>query len=241
MQSRKRGFTLLEVMVAIAILGLSLTMILAAQAGALSNAAQARNISQAAGLLRCKMSELEEQIKIARGFPALDEADSGPCCEGDESRMRCTWKIEKPEFPDPKYGDLDLDSDLGSSGLSSLGPLAQGMTGGSNPLGQNASVGDVAQQLGGADGAAGALSGMLGTVMQMVYPDIKMIFEASTRRLTVKVTWMEGIREREIEIAQWYTIPQRGTAIDLGNMLGGAAGAGNPTSPSTGSGAGTGR
>ncbi|EYF02919.1 type IV pilus modification PilV family protein [Chondromyces apiculatus] len=236
MRSEKRGFTLLEVMVAIAILGLALTTILAAQAGALSNASQARNISQATGLLRCKMSELEERLMREGVFPEMDEADSGACCEGDESSMRCSWKIEKPEFPDPNYGDLDLNADLDSSGLEKLGPLAQGTQSG-NPFGENASVTDIAQQLagGGTEGAAGAMSGMLGTVMQMVYPDLKMIFEASTRRLTVKITWREGSKEREIEIGQWFTIPQRGMPpLDMGGMLGGGTGTGTSLGGSQG-------
>lgn len=233
MRASRRGFTLLEVMVAVAILGLSLTAILAAQAGALSNAAHARNISVATGLVRCKMTEIEERLAREAVFPELDEADSGACCEGDESAYQCSWKIEKPEFPEPKYGDLDLDTSLDSSGSGS-NPLAA-LAGGAdakNPFEAGASPGDIAQSLAGPDGAAGALSGMLGTVLGMVYPDLKGIFEASTRRITVKITWMEGSRENNIEIGQWYTIPQRGAPVDLDALMGGAAPSSTSTSPS---------
>src|SRR5215212_9362312 len=106
----KAGFSLLEVMVAVAILGLGLTAILSAQAGAFSSATHARNVSIAAGLVRCKMTELEERLSVPGGFPELDESDSGPCCGDEESPMHCSWKIEKPEMPEPKYGDLNLDS-----------------------------------------------------------------------------------------------------------------------------------
>ena len=57
-----RGFTLLEVMVATAILGLGLTAILSAQAGAFATAAHARNLSVATTLARCKMGEIEEHL-----------------------------------------------------------------------------------------------------------------------------------------------------------------------------------
>src|SRR5262245_10997142 len=107
---RPSGFTLVEVMVSVAVLGLGLTAILSAQAGAFANSAHARNISVATGLLRCKMTELEEHL-LHDGFSELDEVDSGPCCdEQDTPNMQCSWKIEKPQFPEPKYGDLDLGS-----------------------------------------------------------------------------------------------------------------------------------
>jgi general secretion pathway protein I len=212
----------MEVMVAVAILGLSLTAILAAQAGALSSAAHARNLSVATGLVRCKMTEVEERL-AREGFQELDEADTGVCCEGDETpNMRCSWRIEKPEFPAPRYGELNLDTDINpggsAGGLGPLGALA-GAGEGANPFGQEASVGDVAQTLGGltggdgAAGAAGALDGVIGTLMQTIYPDVKAIFEASTRRIVVKVIWTEGVREHDLEISQWFTIPQKGVVV----------------------------
>src|SRR5689334_17693881 len=124
-RSLSRGFTLLEVMVAVAILGLGLTAILSAQAGAFATSKHARSISVATGLARCKMSEIEEHLQ-RDGFQELDESDSGPCCEGDESPdVRCSWKIEKPEFPPPKFGELNLDTDVGSGQLGALGQLSQ--------------------------------------------------------------------------------------------------------------------
>src|SRR5262249_13241426 len=71
-ERRARGFTLLEVMVAVAILGLGLTAILSAQAGAFASAAHARHVSVATGLARCKMSEVEEHLAGPEGYPELD-------------------------------------------------------------------------------------------------------------------------------------------------------------------------
>ena len=61
-----RGFTLLEVMVAVAILGLSLTVILSAQAGLYSGGTYGQHTSIAIGLARCRMTELEERARQAR-------------------------------------------------------------------------------------------------------------------------------------------------------------------------------
>lgn len=77
------GFSLLEVMVSIAILGLGLAAILSAQAGSFAAATQARSLSVATGLARCKMLELEQKL-IKDGFPDIDQDDSGPCCDGDD-------------------------------------------------------------------------------------------------------------------------------------------------------------
>ena len=76
--ARDRGFTLLEVLVAGAILGLGLTAILSAQAGSFNASRHARNISVATGLARCKMNEVEEQL-AKLGYQDLDVVDSGPC------------------------------------------------------------------------------------------------------------------------------------------------------------------
>lgn len=207
-----RGFTLLEVMVAVAILGLGLTAILSAQAGAVSGATHARHMSVATGLARCKMTEIEEQL-YRDGFQELDQAESGPCCEGDETpNVSCSWSIEKPEMPEPEYGDLDLDTDLGSGNLGALSLLdRQGQ--GEQVFDSDATVHDVAQTLAGendmASMAAEGMGGIAAMVMSMVYPDLQALFEASTRRVTVVLTWTEGDREYDIELVQWIADPRQ--------------------------------
>ena len=110
------GFTLLEVMVAVAILGLSLTVILSAQVGLFSSGSYGQHIGLATGLARCRMAEVEEQM-LKLGYPETDSNDEGPCCAGDlRLDMRCKWKIERVELPQP----LGLDA-LGSSSASPTG------------------------------------------------------------------------------------------------------------------------
>lgn len=207
----EQGFTLLEVMVAIAILGLGLTAILSAQAGAFASTSQARSISIGAGLLRCKMTELEQHL-FEDGFQEGDENDNGPCCnDEDVPGFRCSWRIEKPELPEPKYGQLDLNADLnlaspsGSGspgGLDLLSQLSQGKGG----LPDNARPGDIAEKLGGgAESGLPDTSAIAGMAMEMVYPQLKTIFDMSCRRITVSVNWNEGDRPQSIEIAQWVT------------------------------------
>lgn len=104
----RRGFTLLEVMVAITILGLGLTMILSAQTGLFASARRVQTDTVVSNLMRCKMSEIELELEV-RGFSLLDEFDTGDCCEDtEEPGYVCEWKIETVELPSP---DALLDAD----------------------------------------------------------------------------------------------------------------------------------
>ncbi len=210
---------------AVAILGLGLTAILSAQAGAFASANHGRNISLSVGLLRCKMTELEEHL-MRNGFQELDETDSGICCEGDETpNMKCSWKIEKPQLPDAKLGDLNLDSMLGSSGTSggpglggAIGLLTGSSPGSAPPIDPGSGVGDISKTLAAANAgdpsalagaAAGGVGGIASMVMGLVYPSLKLIFEASTRRITVTLTWREGPKSFTTNLVQWMASPQR--------------------------------
>src|SRR3954454_17686590 len=79
----RSGFTLLEVLVAVAILGLGLTVILSSQAGLFSSATRGEHLTVAGNLLRCKMSEIELDLD-QKGFNLTDENDEGDCCDEDE-------------------------------------------------------------------------------------------------------------------------------------------------------------
>jgi general secretion pathway protein I len=212
MAGKQAGFTLLEVLIAIAILGLSLTAILSAQGGAVRAVARARHIDVAVGLLRCKMSEIEEQLRV-EGFPELDQEDNGPCCEGDEDGfMTCAWRIERSTFPDPELGKLDLDTTLNPGNIDNFkDPFAgRGEDGTASDLGTLASnlTGDAE------GGGIGGVGGIASMIMGLVYPDLKVMLEASTRRVTVEISWPEGKREQSIEIAQWLSKPQPGALAD---------------------------
>lgn len=209
-----RGFSLLEIMVAVAILGLALTVILSAQAGLYSSGNYARNVSQATGLARCKMTELEERL-LKLGYPLVSESDEGACCDdgAQPTSMRCSWKVETVTLPEP----TSIDTLFGEGRLdSSMGPLGALAAIGQNPS-MVAEAGDA-----GLSQLAGALSGASGgspsmgaaalapLVMGMVYPQLKPMLEASIRKVTVKVSWKEGKLTRDFEIVQYVTNPMQG-------------------------------
>jgi general secretion pathway protein I len=228
------GFTLLEVMVAVAILGLTLTVILSAQGGLAASNKIANNMGQATGLGRCKMTELEEKL-LKMGYPEVDDlqTDISCCDDKDNGRFTCDTRVEKvllPNPPDNTLGDggsmLALSgpaSSASAGGAGALGNLpgpigsiaaqAMGPAGGASLnfdgglAGMGAALGD---QLGGAGAGGAGAAGMLQMVMGMVYPSLKPMMEASIRRLTVKVKWKEGPNEKELSLVQYVTSPQRG-------------------------------
>lgn len=240
----ERGFTLLEVLVAVAILGLGLTVILSSQAGLFSSASRGEHLTVATSMLRCKMSEIELTL-AQKGFSLTDENNEGDCCDDEGDGFTCAWKIERVELPPLPQSTMGTGGSspgpAGSAGLAGPGGLSlttpppggtttppgaapgapgplgalmniQASSGAS--LGGQATPGSVMQQL----GSTGS-TGMEGMVMGFVYPSLKPMLEASIRRVTVKVSWKEGNRPRELEVTQFLTRPQEGQ-LGTADMLG---------------------
>jgi general secretion pathway protein I len=218
------AFSLLEVMVAVAILGLGLTVVLTAQTGLFSSTKRAGQLSQAVGLARCKMSEIEVQL-LKEGYSITAENEEGPCCEDEESKeLRCRWTIAPIMLPE-----------LGNFGGADAGAGAGESSEGSNPDAIDQAVekaedvtkdpsGNPMDALMGADGASmtGAVASM---AMSMVYPQLKGMLEASIRKVTVQVFWKDGPTERDLTVTQYLTNPQQGGLLAVDENAAGAGGA----------------
>jgi general secretion pathway protein I len=221
-----RAFTLLEVMVAVAILGLALTVILSAQTGLYTGSAYAQHVSVATGLARCKMTEVEKKL-LELGYPELDEMDEGACCDdGDRRDFTCKWKTERVELP-----EIDTAAQLGSAtGDAGAGPLSTIAQLAMNPasFAGDAGLSSIASQL---QEGTGGTAGLAQLAMSLVYPTLKPLLEASIRKVTVGVLWKEGTQARDLTIVQYVTYPQRG---GFGLATPGAADAGAaPAGPVT--------
>jgi general secretion pathway protein I len=247
------GFSLLEVMVAVAILGLTLTVILSAQGGLAASNKMAANMGLATTVGRCKMTEMEEKL-LKLGYPAVEDLQSGvSCCnDRDDSIFTCDTRVEKvtlPNPPDNSLGDggstLSLSSLASaaapgaSGGAPSLGAISSGLGGGGLDFdgGLQGLGAGVMQQMGmGGGGTAQGVQGLLQMVMGMVYPSLKLMFEASIRRLTVTVKWNEGPNPKELTFVQYVTNPQQ-AGFTAGMVP--SAGASSQLGPPTGPGGGT--
>lgn len=217
----RRGFSLLEVMVAIAILGLTLTVILSAQGGLAASNRSAANMGTAVSLGRCKMTELEEKL-LKLGFQETDQIETAVACCDDvvDDVFKCDYKVEKIELPNMNQGNAlgDGGALIGAPALSGLvNPAGSAGLDLSGDGGLQALGGQLAGQFGvGMPGAPGSgtgapgAEGLLGMVMGFIYPSIKPMYEQSIRRVTVTVKWKEGPNERELPLTQFVTNPQRG-------------------------------
>ncbi|MFL5457673.1 MAG: prepilin-type N-terminal cleavage/methylation domain-containing protein, partial [Myxococcales bacterium] len=93
----KRGFTLLEVMISLAILAVALVALSDLNGGAVQMQAYARRATQATLLLRGKMSDIEEQLQ-KEGFSDFSDDKHGTF-DDDEGAQGYEWRAEilKPD------------------------------------------------------------------------------------------------------------------------------------------------
>jgi len=210
--------------VALAIFGLMISGILAAQGGLAASNRKAAHMGEATTLARCKMTELEEKL-LKFGYSQMDDVDMDAlCCEdGDTSTFTCDTKVEKVLMPDPPSSTgLDMDGGAAAQlmGMSADGGGAAGgatldLDGGLSSLGA----------LGAQTGTSGA-AGLLNMAMGIVYPMMKPMMEASIRKITVTVKWKEGPNPATFVLTQYVTNPQQGGFMAGMPGMGGDGGAG---------------
>ena len=177
-----RGFTLIEVMVSLAILALALTVLGEAQQAAMGQVMRAKMMTVATLLAREKMVDLEDDL-FKDGFSDFEEEETGDFDDEKFPRYSWTLKIEKVEMPqsiDGKaLGDAEADGTGGGGGMGEKGPASTGM---------------------------GMLGGqMLGKQFEM----FRNVIEAAIRRVSLKVAWKEGRRERAITVVGYFTDPRK--------------------------------
>lgn len=190
-----RGFTLLEVMIAVAILGLSLTAIFSSEVGAANVAARARRQNVAATLARCKMGEIEEIVGI-EGLPLLEKKDTDNCCEhAPIEGFECDWIIERVVLP-----EIGLDEDAEGEDEDYQDQSRRRLTETYDEI--NAQGGTPTEVISGEAGNLAMLA------LQLGYPILKPFFEEQVRRATVTVRWKEGPSERGFDVVQYLVSEQ---------------------------------
>jgi general secretion pathway protein I len=182
----RRGFTLLEVMVALALLAAAMMAVSDLAGAALRNHEQARDLNAAVLLARAELAHLEEKYQD-QGFKDFDEEESGDFAE--EGRPDLRWKAELLR-PSP---DLDAQRILSMMGLSGdekddPGALASRLLGSQAPRG-------------GPTSAAGAPAAA--TVAQLLQTQLTAFGETlkrSLRELRLTVTWPAGKRTQSFTV-----------------------------------------
>jgi general secretion pathway protein I len=196
----RQGFTLLEVMVAVAILAVALTAILSSEVGALRIGNRARRTNIATLLARCKMAEVEEQV-ANEGLPAIDDGGEDECCEDAEVEgYSCEWALDRIVLPE-MGGTGGLPGQEGANG-DLAGDEAAAADAPTDPLSQAQSM-----------MSGGGMDGITQMAMQIAYPTLKPALEESVRRATVTVRWKEGKRDMSFDVVQ-YLVGDQGASQD---------------------------
>ena len=203
---RRAGFTLLEVMISLAILAIGLVAISDLNGGAVAMHAYARRATEGTLLLKGKMLDLEEELH-KDGFHDFDDEKHGSF--DDEGSPDFSWKAEiiKPDIqldPSQLLGMLGVGgSGSGSGGSKSSGTagIAGAATALASQLQGGLGAGGIASALQGG-GAAAMMSGPLAGILQGQAKTFIETLKKSVREVRLTVSWKDGKQSRSISASQ---------------------------------------
>ena len=241
-RANTRGFTLLEVMVGLALLGLGLVVLMKSAAGSIFNAEEAHMIGISTDLARAKMYDIEE-ILLKDGFTDTSQSQESEECFKDEGwpNVCYSYKVEEPKLP--SYDELtqmaqgkaksDAAQALGSAGSAGSALLSQL---GSGDLG-SAAGGFENSMLGGMLGMFGASSGIDAaagaSMIQSQYAMFQEVLKVSVRKVTLSMTWTVIGSKRDMKVVAFFTDPTAMKKTMLGQASGALEASGTPTTPTT--------
>ncbi|MCE9666694.1 prepilin-type N-terminal cleavage/methylation domain-containing protein [Myxococcus stipitatus] len=192
---RNGGFTLLEVVVALAILGLALMAIFDLNAGAVNNHVYTKRLTVASLLARSKMTDVEQKL-FDDGFNADDDEESGDF--SDEGWPNFKWKAR---IIAPKLDGVTPDQLIGAIFNLPMGGDS------SDPMSGIASLFGGGGDSGGKDGASGgptpAGGGLGGAAMGMAQPMFAQMVQQLTqtvREVHLTVYWQEGAVVESVDL-----------------------------------------
>lgn len=206
--SRRRGFTLLEVLVSLAILGLALGTIAGINATSFESSNYARGVTVATLLARSKMLDVEEELR-KDGFGDTEKEFSGDFSE--EGYPSVEWAaVCRPV-------ELDVGQLVGGLFGGDISPEAlpdkvqgflQGMGGGGGAdLGK---IGELAGAAGQSGAKPGDLASMLGgDGMEGVFKQIGETLGKSIREITLEIKWGKKNEQESITFVQYVTTTGR--------------------------------
>lgn len=194
---RQRGFTLLEVMVALAILSGALVVLIRIVTGNIANTNKAKMMTVATFLARAKIVEIEDRVLI-EGFIDFDDERKGDFSAEGYPEILWDSNIERVRLP------IDMAQQAQQASSTAMQPPANGSS--QNPL----------------QFMAGFMGGFMSTLMD----PIRIGLEESVRRVTVNVYWKEfGKNTQTFEVVTFLTDPARlDRALGGGGALPGANG-----------------
>jgi prepilin-type N-terminal cleavage/methylation domain-containing protein len=197
------GFTLIEVIIALAILSISIGWILRDQTEAVKKSVRSRLLSQAIYLVKAKMDNTEMLMR-KEGFGSFEDEYCGEFADDgyeEVDRFEYCVLIEKIIIPDinmlqekllggqnsGEEGNIDPETgEVVSSPISNL--INQFMPG----MGGDSELGD-------------SISSMAGRFLAPALSSIQNVIEEAVRKVTVTVKWKAAGKMRQMELVAYFT------------------------------------
>ena len=224
--ARQRGFTLIEVFIATAILGITLIYMFDALTHSPDRSNRAKLETVATMLARTKMIDLEADL-LKDGWEDFDDEDCGDFTDDEYGALeRFKWcaQTEKIELPDTVNVESAVGKMLGV-GDDPDNPGGGGAMGGANNL-----LGAWMGGAGGLPGAGGSASGGgptqenpamsgLASILSSFLAPFRNVVEQAVRRITLRVFWKYRGREHEVKLIYYVTRPDLVEQAIIGGFL----------------------
>jgi general secretion pathway protein I len=234
------GFTLLEVMVALALLGLGLTVLIKSAAGSIFNSQQAHMMGVATDLARAKMYDIEEKL-LKDGFSDTEQHEDDLTFDAEGwPLIKYSYKIEVVELPSfdtlqamasgsgarPGSGSAGSGADASGFGDSMLGGM----------LSQFGGLGGMGGMGGGSGKGGGDINASIGSAfVQSQYSMFQQILKDTIRKVTLTVNWQVMGSDRDMKVVAFFT-----DAASMDKVLNGIGSQELGTGSGSGSGSGRG-
>lgn len=225
----RRGFTLLEIMVAVGMLALALTAMAAINANSFEASNYARGITAATLLARSKMLDLEQELQ-KDGFGDTEKTFDGDFSE--EGFPGVTWRaVARPVDVDiTPLVEGFLGGEISTESLPSQMQAFMGALNGGGPeadgtlpdadLQEEVQGGDLAQLLG-------------GNQIETIFKQISETLGNSIREISLEITWGKGYDEETVKFTQYLTTSGRLSGPRGQSPIPGLPGAGSRNNPNT--------
>jgi general secretion pathway protein I len=205
----RRGFTLLEVMLGLALLGLALTVLIKSAAGSIFSAQQAHMMGVVTDLARGKMYDIEETL-LKDGFSDTEQHEDDKTFEAEGwPAVKYSYKVEEVELPgwEQLQALSKAHADKTGSGSAGSGSAGSGEIAGGF---QDSALGGMLSQFGGFGGGGGGSGGNIDSAVgdsfvQGQYTMFQQILKVSIRKVSLTVTWQVMGSDRDMKVVAFFT------------------------------------